>query len=83
MMQIKIFVKLNAKKTALLKVVDGVLHIAIHAKPKDGEANIELIRFLSELYDVPNSQIELIKGETSRHKTVSMPLTDIKFPPTD
>jgi uncharacterized protein (TIGR00251 family) len=70
--ELQIFVKPNAKKSALLEVKDGVWHIALHAKPTDGEANVELVRFLSELLDVPKSLIALKRGEKSRHKCVML-----------
>lgn len=71
--QLAIFVKPNAKQTRLVEIKDGVLHIALHAKPQEGEANKELIRFLADYFDIPKSQIDLIKGHHSRHKVVSVP----------
>ncbi len=72
---IRVFVKPNAKKSALVEIKDGVLHIALHAKPHEGEANKELCRFLAELYKVPKSQVILEGGEKSRHKVISLPKT--------
>lgn len=75
-MTLQIFAKPNAKRTALVKVMQNELHISLHAQPKEGEANKELIRFLSELFDIPKSQITLEKGATGRYKRVSLPLTE-------
>lgn len=72
--EIAVFVKVNAKRSALLDVKDHVLHIALHAKPHDGEANAELIRFLAELFRIPKSRIQICRGHKSRHKVVSLPL---------
>ncbi len=44
------------------------LKIRLRAVPEKGEANRALIAFLSEVLDLPKSAIELIRGETSRHK---------------
>ena len=71
-----VFAKPNAKKTALIAVTENELQISLHAKPHQGEANKELISFLSELFDVPKSKIVLLRGEGGRHKQVVMPLTD-------
>lgn len=73
--KLNIFVKPKAKKTALIKISDQELHIAIHAKPHQGEANKELIAYLAKLFRLPKSQIILQRGEASRHKQVIMPLT--------
>lgn len=70
-----VFVKPNAKKTTCVGVVNGELHIALHAKPHQGEANKELINYLAELLDLPKTQIILHRGEGSRHKQLILPLT--------
>lgn len=74
--QLNIFAKPNAKKTILLMASDTELHISLHAKPHDGEANKELISYLSELFGLPKSQIILLRGENSRHKQVLLPLNN-------
>lgn len=73
--KIQIIAKPNAKKTAIVKITEQELHIAIHAKPHKGAANKELISFLSTLFEVPKSQIILKTGETSKYKQLILPLT--------
>src|SRR3990167_8244176 len=73
---IHILAKPNAKKTALLTVSDQGLHIALHAKPHKGEANKELISYLSKLFQLPKSQIVFQSGEGSKYKRVAMSLTE-------
>ncbi len=75
--ELSIFVKLNAKRTVFVEIhkEHGIL-IALHAKPKDGEANRELINFLSEWLDFPKSSAVFISGEHSRHKRVLVPLSN-------
>lgn len=75
--QLTIFVKVNAKKSAILKVTEDALHISLHAKPVEGEANKELIRFLSDVCDVPKSSIVLLSGEKGRHKRVQLPFHEM------
>lgn len=74
--EIKILAKPNAKKSHLLRVTDQGLHISLHAKPHQGEANKELIIFISELFNIPKSKIELKRGESSRIKTIVVPICD-------
>jgi uncharacterized protein (TIGR00251 family) len=71
---ILIFAKPHAQKTTLLKITDEGLHIALHAKPHEGEANKELISYLAKLFGIPKSHITLHRGKGSRHKIIMVPL---------
>lgn len=73
--RLQIIAKPNAKKTILLRINEEGLHIAIHARPEKGEANKELILFLSDLLGVPKSKIILKSGETSKYKQLIIPFT--------
>jgi uncharacterized protein (TIGR00251 family) len=46
------------------------LRIKVTAPPVDSAANEALVRLLAETLDCPRSQIALVRGQTSRHKTV-------------
>jgi len=46
------------------------LKIRLQSPPQDGKANRELIRFLSETLRIKKSSVDLIRGQTSRDKTV-------------
>ncbi|CAF23224.1 UPF0235 protein [Candidatus Protochlamydia amoebophila] len=46
------------------------LKIRLAAIPDKGQANTELIRFLSSLFKIRKSSIQLIQGQTSRHKKI-------------
>jgi uncharacterized protein len=62
----------GAKKTAIAGIygegATAQLKIAVHAPPIEGRANRALIVFLSELFSVPKSSVELVNGELSRSK---------------
>jgi hypothetical protein len=58
----------NARQTALGPVVNGTLTIRLHAKPVEGAANTELIRYLSQILAIPKSRLQLLSGQTSRTK---------------
>lgn len=49
---------------------DGSLKIKLKAKPIEGKANKELVRFLSEILDIKTSEIEIDMGFTSKNKVV-------------
>ncbi len=51
---------------------DGRLKIKLTAPPVEGEANQALINFLARWLDLPKRNISLLKGESSRHKLVSI-----------
>lgn len=73
--RLRVIAKPNARKTAILKITNEGLYIAIHAKPHKGEANKALILYLAKVFQIPKSKINLISGEGSRFKTVIFPLT--------
>lgn len=74
-LELSVFAKPNAKKTALVSLTDDALHITLHAKPKEGAANKELIAFLAKLFNTPKTRIHLVKGENSRLKKLHIPLS--------
>ena len=59
----------NASKNEIIKEVTG-LKVKITAQPIDGKANKALIEFLSKQFKVPKSYFEIVKGETSKEKTI-------------
>lgn len=48
----------------------GALKVSVTAAPEKGKANAAVIALLSEKLGVPKSAIEIVRGETSRLKTV-------------
>jgi hypothetical protein len=62
----------GAKKTAIVGIYgEGAaaqLKIAVQAPPVEGRANLALIAFLAELFEVTKSQVEIVSGELSRSK---------------
>lgn len=62
----------NAAKSQIMGIVEGALRIRIRAKPVEGAANAELIRFLAEQLAVPKSALTLLRGQTGRRKQVAI-----------
>ncbi len=58
----------GAKRDALLGERAGALRIAVTAPPEKGKANYAVKAALAQLLGCRFSQVELISGETSRHK---------------
>ena len=51
---------------------DGTVKIRVTAAPTEGQANDELVKFLSDVLDVPKSRIEIVAGATGRDKLISV-----------
>jgi len=74
-LQITVHVQPGAKTTSCAGIHGDALKIRLHAPPVDGKANQELIAWLAKTLGCPQSTIELIRGQTSRRKTLSI-ITD-------
>jgi uncharacterized protein len=58
----------GAKRTAVLGIRNGSLHVAVTAAPERGKANEAIIVVLAELLWCRKSTISLLSGLTSREK---------------
>ncbi len=65
----------NASKNEIIKSEEG-LKVKITAQPIDGKANKALIEYLSKQLKIPKSSIEILKGETSKEKTLLIKVFD-------
>lgn len=70
MTTLKIYLTPRASKNKIKGWRGEELCVSITSPPVDGKANDELIKFLSKKFGVPKSAISIVKGETSRHKTL-------------
>ncbi len=68
----------NASKNEIVKNDDGSVKVKITAQPVDGKANKALVEFLSKTFKIPKTSIEIVKGETSKDKTVLFKTDDIE-----
>uniref|UniRef100_A0A182R118 Uncharacterized protein n=1 Tax=Anopheles farauti TaxID=69004 RepID=A0A182R118_9DIPT len=67
---VKILAKPGAKASGITDVSEEGIGCQIAAPPIDGEANTELIKYLSKLLDLRKSDISLDRGSKSRQKTI-------------
>ena len=65
----------NAKKNEIIREGE-IVKIKITAQPVDGKANKALIEFLSKYFKIPKTSIQILKGETSKEKTILFCTTD-------
>ena len=48
------------------------LRIKVTAPPVDAAANEALVKLLAQRLDCPRNRLELVRGHTSRHKTIKL-----------
>ncbi|HWC60629.1 MAG TPA: DUF167 domain-containing protein [Verrucomicrobiae bacterium] len=67
-------VKLQPRASAneIGEAMGNELRIKVMAPPVDSAANEALVRLLAETLDCGRNQVELVRGQTSRHKTVRL-----------
>ena len=71
-MIIHLHVKPNSKVHSLEVRADGTIMLKICAPAVEGKANKYLVRYLSDVFKVPPSKINIIKGQNNPHKTISI-----------
>ena len=48
------------------------IKISVHGKPVENQANIDLIKFISDTFDLPKSRIKILSGQKSRYKRIML-----------
>ena len=72
---VQIKISPNASKNEIIKDDTGI-KIKLTAQPIEGKANKALIEFLSKQFKIPKTSISIIKGETSKDKTLLIKVFD-------
>ena len=62
----------RARQNKIELGANGAYRVHITAAPVDGAANDAVIKILAEYFDMPKSQIKIIRGATSRNKVVEL-----------
>ena len=63
----------RASKNEIVEVLsDGTVKVHLTAPPVEGKANEALLRFLSEVLDVPVSRLDIVAGAGGRDKLISV-----------
>lgn len=67
---LKILAKPNAKLNQITDVSTEGIGVQINAPPTDGEANAEIIKYLSNVLGLRKNDLSLDRGSKSRNKTI-------------
>ena len=62
----------RASSNAIGEVMGNELRIRVTAPPVDAAANEALLRLLADTLDCPRGKVQLVRGNTSRHKSVKL-----------
>ncbi len=62
----------RASKNEIGEALGDELKIKVTAPPVDAAANQALVELLAETLGCPRGKVELIRGHTSRHKTIML-----------
>lgn len=65
---LRLHVQPRASKCELCGIQNSALKVRLTSPPVDGAANKLCREFLARLFSLPVSAVELLSGETSRHK---------------
>lgn len=74
---LKIKIVPNSSKNDLIKE-EEYIKIKITAQPIENKANKALIEFLSKRFKVPKTKIQIVKGDTSKEKTLFFEINEDK-----
>ncbi|NTU43137.1 MAG: YggU family protein [Nitrospirales bacterium] len=69
---IEIKVDPRSSRKEIVGVMEHVLKVKLTAPPVGGAANEQLIELLSDYFHIRKSNISILKGESSRLKTVKI-----------
>ena len=72
---LRIKISPNSKSNKII-LEEDFAKIKITAQPIEGKANKALIEFLSKKFKIPKTSIKILKGETSKEKTILFEITD-------
>jgi uncharacterized protein (TIGR00251 family) len=67
---IELTVRPGASRRGVIGVTGDRLVVAINSPPDKGKANDELVDYLAREMRVPKSALLIVRGETSRRKTI-------------
>lgn len=66
-------VKPNSKQQSITQDEKGCLTVHLKSPPVEGKANQELIKLLAKQFKIPQSQVIIKSGFSSKHKLVELP----------
>eukprot|EP00049_Salpingoeca_infusionum_P010322 m.175532 g.175532 ORF g.175532 m.175532 type:complete len:103 (-) comp14614_c0_seq2:68-376(-) len=79
---VKVQVKVipNASSTEFCSShLEDALRIRVNAPPDKGKANSELVKFMARHFGVSKSDVQILRGESSRSKEVRLAMSSERF----
>lgn len=67
----------NSSKNDII-LEDEFIKVKVTAQPIENKANKALVEFLSKRFKIPKTKIEILKGDTSKDKTILLRTDDEK-----
>jgi uncharacterized protein (TIGR00251 family) len=71
-MNVEVHVKVNAKKTEFVEIKNGIIIIKLKESPVEGQANKELIDFISKSLGIKKTSIKILMGKKSKKKVLKI-----------
>ena len=72
---IRIKIVPNSSKNDLI-IEDEFIRVKVTAQPIENKANKALVEFLSKKFKIPKTSIQIVKGDTSKEKTILFSIND-------
>ena len=72
LLELDLLIQPKASRDQIQGLHGDELKVAITAPPVDGQANSHLIKYLAKQFKVAKGQIQIVRGELGRHKSVTI-----------
>jgi len=69
---IDIHLQPGAKRNEIVGFRDGILYAKVTALPQKGQANRALLELMALTLGIPKSNVEIIRGQSSRSKVIAL-----------
>lgn len=74
---LKLRIAPNSAKNQLI-LSDDMIKLKITAQPIENKANKAVVEYLSKLFKIPKTSISILKGDTSKDKTLLLRTNDLR-----
>ncbi len=72
---VKVRIVPNSSKNDII-LEEEFIKVKVTAQPIENKANKALVEYLSKTFKIPKTSIEILKGDTSKEKTILLGTTD-------
>ena len=77
--RVSFLVQTKSSKNQFVGPHNGAMKIKICAPPVDGQANEEVLAFLSKHFRLPKTSLSIYKGHLNKNKIIFLPITKEEF----